>query len=105
MIVIKITETGRNSLKEQASIFNHETIYAKNRKEAKEKISEHYGRMPNKRNKIYIDTEIGESKEIGFTYSFWNRDISHNSKHWFQTDWITVVERTDTPILWRNKPC
>ena len=99
MLVIKITETGRNSLKEQAKIFNHETLYAKDRKEAKQVISEHYGRMPNKRNKIYIDDEIGNSKECGFTYSFWNRDISHDSKPWFQTDWIQIVEREETPVL------
>ena len=42
-----------------------------------------------KRNRVYID--IGdESIPVGFTVSFWNKDVSHNSKSWWQTDWVTV---------------
>jgi hypothetical protein len=99
MLVIQITETGRNHLKDEPSTFNHETIYAKDKDEVKEKLIERYGKMPKGRKKVYIDTKSGETKVIGFLHSFWNRDCSHNSKWWFQTDWISIVERKDEPVL------
>jgi len=55
--------------------------------------------MPRGTNKIYIDLEKGEAEEIGFIHSFWNKDCSHDSKSWFQTDWITLAEVTEKPIL------
>lgn len=64
-------------------------------------LEERYGRVPGGRNKIYVDDQDGNARAVGFLHSFWNSDISHNSKKWFQTDWITVyeVERETIDIL------
>lgn len=56
-----------------------------------EYIIDRYGRMPNGRNKVYQDTE-DKPIVVGFLHSFWNRDISHASKNWYQTDWIVFWE-------------
>jgi len=50
-------------------------------------LIDRYGKMPGMRRKV-----LNSDTVIGFTHSFWNSDISHNSKHWYQTDWIIVRE-------------
>ena len=97
-IKIQIVETGRNSLKEQPSIFNSFEKCFKNKKEAKKYLVEHYGKMPRAKTKVYRDTKDGP-KEVGFTHSFWNKDVSHNSPNWFQTDWITVLEVIEDEVI------
>ena len=97
-IKITITETGCNSLKEieQSSTFNQINEYFKTKEEAKKYLQERYDKKDfSKLRKVYSGKDI----EIGFTYSFWNKDISHNSKSWYQTDWVTIVEQIETPIL------
>lgn len=89
MIRIEITETGRNNLKEEPQTFNRENKTVANVEEVKAYLIERYGKIPTGKNKIYIDTQDGETIETGFTYSFWNQDISHNSAKWYQTDWIS----------------
>ena len=95
---LEISETGRNSLKEKPSLFNR---FAKNfltKKDVEKFLIEQYWKLPKGKNKIYIDTKEG-TKEIGFLHSFWNQDISHNSKKWFQTDWVVISEINEQPIL------
>jgi hypothetical protein len=96
---IIIDETGHNNMKEKPTIFN--TIIEKRHtlKEISQYIIDRYGKMPNQRNKIYINTSINKSKIIGFTHSFWNQDISHNSKKWFQTDWICITKVNEIPVF------
>jgi hypothetical protein len=89
MIRIEITETGRNSLKGESSTFNREVKTVATVEEVKAYLIDRYGKMPKGKNKIYIDTQDGETIETGFTYSFWNQDVSHNSPKWYQTDWIS----------------
>ena len=96
---LQIDETGRNSLKEQVSFFNIIIEKFKELPEVKNYLAERYGKIPKGRNKIYQDTKQGESLEIGFTHSFWNQDVSHNSKSWFQTDWVSISEVTEKPVL------
>jgi hypothetical protein len=45
--------------------------------------------LPKGKNKIYKEIN-NVSIETGFTHSFWNKDWSHNTKSWFQTDWIMI---------------
>ena len=99
---VTITETGRNTLKDNASIFNIDKNIFGALEEVRDSIIARYGKVPKKResNKIYIDTKEG-LKEIGFLHSFWNRDISHNSKNWYQTDWVEINEITAIPVLIR----
>ena len=98
---VRIDETARSSPKSRDSeIFNQEKVTFETKSEAKNYLLERYGKIPN-RNKIYIDNvKSGKSEEVGFAHSFWNRDISHNSKNWFQTDWVSVkeVEKMEKPV-------
>jgi len=96
---IEITRTAKNHLKEEKSCsFDHETITRPSLAAVKEYLIEQYGKLPGMRNKVYYDTVSGETKLVGFTHSFWNKDWSHNSKSWFQTDWISIHEMTANPI-------
>ena len=99
MYQLIISETGRNSLKEEANLFNTIDESFTDLEELKNYITDRYGKLPKGRNKIFIDDKEGKAQEIGFLYSFWNSDISHNSKAWFQTDWIEVRETASKPIL------
>lgn len=96
---LQIDETGRNSLKEIPSFFNTHIEKFNELSEVKTFLTDRYGKMPRGKNKIYRDTKQGRTLEIGFTHSFWNQDISHNSKSWFQTDWISISEVTEKPVL------
>jgi len=98
---IHIVETGRYSLREKAENYNEESKICVTPEEVKEYLKNHYGRLPNGKNKVYMDVDVAEGlgEEIGFTHSFWNRDISHNSKPWYQTDWIEISLVTEESIL------
>jgi hypothetical protein len=74
----------------------HETVL--DIKEAREFLIDRYEKMPGGKNKVYVDDNDGNAKVLGFTHSFWNKDWSHDSKPWFQTDWITAVEVEETPV-------
>jgi hypothetical protein len=96
MFKIKITCTSRGNLRSDNSyIFDTITEKVKTLEEIKIYLINRYNRIPNKY--LYIDTDKG-SKKVGFTYSYWNKDISHNSKSWFQTDWIEIFEYNETTI-------
>ena len=106
---LEIVETGRDSLKadpESDYCFNqiHETM--KTEKEVVDYLTERYGKQLNfkKLRPIYQDSVSGEPQQVGYLYSYWNRDISHGGKAWYQTDWITAckVTRNDTPILFKK---
>jgi hypothetical protein len=94
-----IRETCRSSPKCQPEGFGEVEENFKTMTDLRDFMVEHYGKMPSGKNKIYYDGENGRAEEVGFTYSFWNRDISHNSKPWFQTDWITVYKITSESVL------
>lgn len=99
MIKLTIVCTGRNSLKEKPYNFDEIEKYFKSIGEVQEFLIEQYGRMPAGRNKVFVDkAEGGEPIVVGFTHSFWNRDISHDSKPWYQTDWITATHVVETPV-------
>ena len=49
-------------------------------------------------NGVYIDTKDGETRRIGFTRSFWNRDDGHG-KAWWQCDWITFRKVTVEEVV------
>jgi len=101
-IKIEIEETARDNL--NASSYRcGDTITElfKDMEGIKEYLTERYGRVPNGRKKIYIDTPDG-TQEVGFLYSYWNKDWSHNSKSWFQTDWISITDVSEKPRLIRS---
>ena len=92
-IELEIAETSSNSLNEEPSRFNtiHKTF--ENTDLLKKYLIDRYGKMPNGRNKIYRDLKEGGSIVVGFIHSFWNNDCSHNSRKWFQSDWIEFYEQ------------
>jgi hypothetical protein len=96
-IKLEISETGRNSLKDEPTMFNRIVDEFENIDECKEALKARYGRMPNGRNKIYTGPN-NNPIVVGFLHSFWNKDWSHNSKNWFQTDWISIYEVETKPI-------
>ena len=87
---LTIDETGRNCPKDESQLFNVISESFKTLEDIKEYLTERYGKIPTGKNKVYRDDKEGNSIEVGFLHSFWNRDISHNSKHWFQTDWFQL---------------
>jgi len=96
---VKIIETGRGSLREEPSTFNQEIKRLPDPAAVRQFLIDRYGKMPGGRNKIYHDKENGEADPVGFLHSFWNRDYSHNSKPWYQTDWITIQELRAVPFF------
>ena len=98
-IEVHITETARDSLKDSPHTFNIVNESFSSIEDVKEFLADRYGHMPSGRNKVYVDTKDGAAQEIGFTYSFWTNDMSHNSKSWFQTDWVTIMDVVKTPRL------
>lgn len=99
---LEITETARDHLKQEATIYNIETEDFGSIDDIKQHLIDRYGRMPGGRNKIYRDNKAGEATEVGFCHSFWDDDISHNSKAWYQTDWIEIKEVTTKTVLLRG---
>lgn len=95
---ISITETGRGNLNEKPQTFSEDIQHVDTLEKVREFLIDRYGRMPNGRNKIYRDIK-GKSVVCGFLHSFWNKDWSHNSKKWYQTDWICISEVVETPVL------
>jgi hypothetical protein len=98
MIELRIVETGRGSLKEEPLTFNEEVVELPDIQAVKEALIDRYGHIPKGKRKVYIDDLDGKAKEIGFLHSFWNRDISHNSKPWYQTDWVSACEIERKPV-------
>ena len=95
---LRIDEMGRNNLRDSVSCFNIIKESFETLSDVKNYLIDRYGKMPGRRNKIYIDTKKG-TKVVGFLHSFWNRDCSHDSKSWFQTDWICVRKNISEVIL------
>lgn len=98
---LTIAETGRDTLKDEPYFFNEDVSQHPNLEAIKEALEERYGKIPRilKNNLVYIDLKDGETIPIGFTYSYWNKDISHNSKSWYQTDWISITSVTETRVM------
>jgi hypothetical protein len=96
-IRVSISETGRSNLRDDPRLFNRLSFQCADPDEVKVLLVERYGKMPKKRNKVYIDVN-GKSVVCGFVHSYWNKDTCINSKSWYQTDWITFDEVSEKPV-------
>jgi hypothetical protein len=94
-----IDETARDCLNDTPHMFHQVVEKFGSIEEVKQHLVERYGKMPKGRSIVFIDTKEGGSEVVGFTHSYWNKDVSHNSKSWFQTDWIEVMEVEEKTIL------
>ncbi len=83
--------------KEGYSTFNtsHEDFMSM--AQARTFLKEKYGKC--KRSKMYIDSKNGESVHVGYIYGFINRDISHDTKPWYQQDWVSIYEVSRQVII------
>ena len=63
-----------------------------------------YGKLPHGKNKIYMDDKDGNSIEVGFIHSLWNKDWSHNTKPWFQQDWIEFWKEDNSRTYFELNP-
>ena len=98
MIEVQIAETARRFLSDETHVFNFLKKEFFDLDEVREFLINRYGHLPQGRHKIFWGNE-----ETGFAYSFWNRDISHNSKPWFQTDHIVLSRLTREPVILKRK--
>jgi hypothetical protein len=102
---VSITETGRNTLKDEPHTFNNVIETFRTIEGAKQFLIDRYGTIPkrNRNNTLFRDVKDNkgwvEAKESGFTTSYWNKDISHNSTSWYQTDWVEVTQVEEKTIL------
>ena len=96
---LTINETARNHLKEEPNFLNTIKESFATITDTKDFLVDRYGKLPQGRSKIYQDKKNGQAQEIGFLHSFWNQDFSHNSKKWYQTDWIEVCKINTEPVL------
>lgn len=95
---IRIHETGRNSLKEEPVTLNVEVKEVRTLEEVKSYLTDRYGKIP-KRTPTNTTYQEPNATPIGFVYSYWNKDYSHNTKSWYQTDWVEVTMVVEKPIL------
>jgi hypothetical protein len=93
-----IDETARDTPKEESHLFNRIVKKFQTRAEADKFLFYRYGKKIRKtsQNGIYHDTINGGNKRIGSIYSYWNKNYSHNSNSWYQTDWIVLEQRETT---------
>lgn len=86
---IRITKTGRSSMKEKSEIFDTESHQFNTIEEIEKYLKEEY---PNLKGK-YINKSINnKSIKIGKKYSFWNQDISHMSPKFYQEDFVEILK-------------
>lgn len=93
---LEIDETGRNTLKDKPSRFNTIEKTFPTLEKVKEYLVNRYGKMPQGKSKIYVGDKT--PIVVGFSHSFWSSDVSHNSKSWYQTDWICISKIKAEPI-------
>jgi hypothetical protein len=99
---VQIQETASSNLKEKKTAFNCITETFGKLWAVKEFLKERYGKEIKKKPNVFMDNKEGKSIPIGYTVSFWNSDISHNSSKWHQTDWIQITAVKEKPILLNN---
>jgi hypothetical protein len=98
-----ITETGcaAPADAENARVFNKEILKAPTLDALWERVLERYGleRRPRitDRNAVYTEAEGGDVR-TGFLRSYWNRDLSHHGKAWWQIDWVAFEKVTTEPV-------
>lgn len=104
--VVEIAETARPSPRsdeKEQSLFNKITEKFKTLDEAKAYLTDRYGKRYQNCQPIYVDLKDGSTVEVGFIRSYWNKDYSHHGKSWWQTDWVSVYEITESPVIVRGE--
>ena len=100
---IIIDECGRDNLSAPDHRFNQIVEEYNRLDEIEDFLTDRYNKPIWKNRKkykpVYIDDREGISHQVGFVYHYWNSDISHDSKKWYQSDWIAVYKINSEVIL------
>lgn len=89
--------TGASGNEENYEIFNRKESACSTLDEVKTELEDKYGKC--KKVFIYQDDEKGNAIKTGRIYCFKNSDVSHNSKPWYQQDWVEVKEIISKPLI------
>ena len=99
---LSIATVYQNSPADESDYGGEETLRFISMADLKQELMKRYPDRDIKgllnKKKVYVDRD-GETQHIGFTISFWNKDISHNSKSWWQTDWVNIEKLTIFPAV------
>ncbi len=94
---LSIATVYQSNPADEARRGGEETLHFVSMAKLKEEL---FKRYPNRdikgllnKNKVYVERD-NQPIHVGFTISYWNSDVSHNSKSWWQTDWVNI-ERLD----------
>ena len=101
---LNIVRTGKeiNNKKDNKYVmFDSEDLDFKTLEYVKNELEERYGNC--KRVYSYIDDKEGNAKKSGYIYCFKNKDISHDSKWWYEQDWVNISINTSEDILLNYK--
>lgn len=94
---LSIAAVYQNNPADEPRCGGEETLHFGSMSKLKEELAKRYPNRDIKsllnKNKVFVERD-SEPVHIGFTVSYWNKDISHNSKSWWQTDWVNI-ERLD----------
>lgn len=96
---IRILRTSKriSSKQEDYQTFDDETKDFETLEQVKSFLQENYGKV--KKVKMYVETKDRNGEHIGWIYCFVNSDVSHNTKRWYQQDWVEVSEVTEKRIV------
>ena len=101
---LNIVKTGKdiNNKKDNVyTMFDDENLEFETLEDVKNELKERYGNC--KRIYCYMDDKEGNPKKIGYIYCFKNKDISHDSKWWYEQDWVNININTSEDILLNGK--
>ena len=95
--VVSISETSYDKSVDAYSEFNYGEWRFKTLEEASNFLDEHYNEENfflnhyNKKHLMHIETEEGELP-TGIIFNYENKDWSHDSEWWNQSDWIEIYQ-------------
>lgn len=95
IIKVKLSQVGSAAPGKPGSIYNQQTREFPDMDAALLWLEQDYGITKPKRlqdsNSVFVDTPAG-TRRVGFTVSRWNSDVSHNSKKWWETNWVSFEQ-------------
>lgn len=94
---VNITKQGRSSMKGIPETFDKEVLVLPSIKKVQSVLKERYGERWNVGQPVYQDTKKGAVR-TGLIKSYWNKDWSHDTNKWFQTDWITLSKVSEKNV-------
>jgi hypothetical protein len=96
-----LTQCGASRPGAEMSVYHEVDKAFPSVEEALAYLKEYYGIEKPKRlhdgNSIFVDTD-GAPRRIGFLVRRWNSDVSHNSKAWWEENWVSFRAMTETRL-------